>query len=624
MKKYFIILILFLRLAITLHSSERYSIYFTAFTWTITDPLCGRDWLEGIQTNWAATGVQVYALWKDIQPLPNDLYDFRRLDAALDTLRSHNLDVNVLVPMGCWLPDWVDFNSHHKKSDDGQVHLGIFDKTRDFHIDYQGRHIWKGRDKSSNRFFNLCSKTALDTMAGYYGAVIRHINEYRKKHAIYFSKHRPIEIIPSINLNVEMELNGAFRMTGYSLAEKDSFIVYLKRKYPSLSELKRIWNLSEKDSIIQTWEDVNIDSYSWYNPDVTFYNHTYPAGRVDWIHFKYDALKRAVDQFAQITHDYDFKMGLQIGCLHDFLLDYRGFLDPTSLLENTDALRLADIMGYDSYFKFSANYAKSMCTYWDWKENKKNRRGFSSETNWHLYRTTFFIPVNTYHKAKGLKLSDSWARQVKAYYEQGADHHVILGWGNSVSNNKSFWAYKKRPNSDEYEKTDLLVWNKRIVGTGGPIGKGGWYRSFINKLWDYKETERQLRKANQTFHLSSDYFLSIQDRRKKTFYLANSMLPKSIYNNLEKSFKDIDADIITNYMLINNPEYVNKYNQFIFTASSKWISENVINHLEALKKEGVNFSHAGQGYYSPPENIVQPGIFDEYGHKRVTVFYWEE
>ena len=51
-----------------------------------------------------------------------------------------------------------------------------------------------------------------------------------------------------------------------------------------------------------------------------------------------------------------FKIGLQIGSIYDDVIIRRGWFEITPLIENVDAVHVADIATYRKNFKFGADY----------------------------------------------------------------------------------------------------------------------------------------------------------------------------------------------------------------------------------------------------------------------------
>ncbi len=616
MRKILLFLSLFMFTAGNSQYNGEYRIYFSAYPWTINDPNYGELWLRAIKENWGATGVKIFALWENIEHEPGN-FDFTdkggqgNFASALTKVAQADLDVDIFVPMGIFLPPWADWNE--EKSDDSLRHpinpntQGLFSK-QDFHIGYNGKHLFKGKAPLqydiSNRYFNLASPEGLAAMERFYIAVLSYIKQrlttpgdplYERYHNNPNS--RPIEIIPSINLVAEMELDSEMQLTGYSPLEIRAFQVYLKEKYDTVDSLEKAWNIVPHT--LTDFADIDPRQYNWHNTDISYEAYQYPLGRVEWLNFKYLQLLAVANRFAHITQtegDGLFKMGVQLGSIYDFRLDFRGFIDPSAFLEHAHSFRIADISTYLDYFGFGADYVRSIANYWDWKNGHTNpldRKGFSSDTNWHLFgvsRTSLFGPTNWVYKFGATQLARDWAKQVTEYYNRGADIHMNFGWGN-VQDLENFFVDGKYPAPPHIAK-NLLVANPIIVGEKDPLtGKweGGWYREFIDTLWAKRNTPRKLLKTGRAIHLSGNYFYSIPSRAyENLFYFANSVMPKNItelstaYKFPEWCYQPGDCEIIANYMIQQDPQYLHHFNDLFFTESSEWMPEPVYSNLIGL------------------------------------------
>ncbi len=650
MRKILLVLSLFMFTAGNSQYNGEYRIYFSAYAWTINDPNYGKLWLSAIKENWGATGVQLYAIWENIEHEPGN-FDFTdrggqgSFEAALTSIARADLDVNILVPMGIFMPPWADWNE--EISDDGLRHpvdpnvKGLFSK-QDFHIGYNGKHLFKGeaplKYDISNRFFNLVSPKGIRAMENFYIAVLGYVKKrlttpgdplyerYKNN-----PNARPIEITPTINLVAEMELDSEMQMTGYSDLEITAFQVYLQGKYHNLRDLEAAWNVNAHT--FPGFSYIDPRRYDWHTTDKQFEEYQYAVGRAEWLTFKFQRLQEVVNRFAHITRREGedlFRMGVQIGSIHDFRLDFRGFYDPTSFLENAHSFRIADISSYRDYFGFGADYVRSIANYWDWKygvTDPRERRGFSSETNWHLFgarRTDVLAPINLLYKIQATKLASDWAKQVSEYYDRGADVHVLFGWGNT-QDLENFFKEGKYPTSP-HVAANLLVANPAIIGKKNPnTGKwsGGWYREFIDTLSAKRNTPRKLVISDKAVHLSGDYFSSIPSRAESNlFYVARSIMVKRTpevpvnYQFPERSYRENECEIITNYMIENSPEYLNRFNSFFLTESSEWMPEKV---YQALLKPDIGTMMRSATYINSPEYgkfWKTPGEKNEFGKIR--------
>ena len=178
------------------------------------------------------------------------------------------------------------------------------------------------------------------------------------------------EIVPSVSIDSELEFPHE-TMCGYSDTEIDQFCDFLEVKYNnSIANLNSAWG-----SNFATFDTIDPKDFDWDN--ISPYNYTYSAGRYDWMQFRTSILKSFIDECVNVTHSYGFKMGLQLGCIYDNLIERRGWYDVTPLIENVDAVRVAEIMEYTPNFIFGADYLRSICDFWE--RTTSNNLSFSTE-----------------------------------------------------------------------------------------------------------------------------------------------------------------------------------------------------------------------------------------------------
>lgn len=518
--------------------SQTYGVFFKSFTWTINqDPA----WVDSIKSAWYATGVELDLVWRLIEN-KKGIYSWNDVDKSLDYLLEKGLDISLRVRMGSLLPDWLDFDE--PLSDDGLPHRGNIDKKH-FHIGHDGKHIWRGEaplnHNNSNRYLNLTSPASIEILTTYYDSVLSHIKTYFESK----NYNKSIEIIPSVNLVSEIELNSDWKMTGYSEIEIDSFLVFLEDKYAGdINTLNKSWG-SDFDEL--RLDNINPRKYDWHEYRNKKYDEfIFPKGRLDWLEFKSMKLKELIDLLATITNKRGFKMGVQLGSIHDYRLDFRGFFDPTSFLEKAHAIRVADIKGYDKTFSFGASYLSSICRFWDEHDSSSHLkdRGFSSETNQHLFG---YQSGNQRDYIKN-ELVPSWNRQVSVYFEHGADRHVIVSWGNSQID--SIYV------AGDYIRGNELVKNDSIKS---------WYASFRNMLKSVSGTPRKIKQNDNAIILSNLYFpFSLENEGRPgsdRFPFFNRILP---ILNEQFDYPNLNFDIITDYMLKRDPQYIIKYYKKIY------------------------------------------------------------
>ncbi|MBS1514505.1 MAG: beta-galactosidase [Bacteroidetes bacterium] len=532
---------------------EKFKIVFVSSSWSLKS-----DWLDEIKNKWGATGVSLFIPWIQNEPVEGK-FDFRRLDSNLSLIKNQGLDINIRIPMGFEYPEWITKNADNKFS------------KNDYQLNKQGE-IFK-TDYVPTGVLNFASETSKNCMLNYLTAIVKHFNELRE------SGYDIKEIVPSVDPDAEFEYTSGF-MLGYSSFEKNLFRNYLTRKYNNdVNLLNFKWKASFKN-----FEEIDPAIYNWEKASLQNYNIS--AGRYDWMKFRTASLKSFIDECAQVIHSYNFKMGLQLGSICDEYIEYRGWYDPTSLLENVDAVRVADIAEYRPNFNFSADYLRTLCNYWSERKNKKI--SFSSESNWAGYPKP--------HGYSPERLCSDWDSQLKSYYEKGSDAHYVMGW--------------------------YLDWNtlNKIKAFGE-----GEYKNWRTTLNEFSNKNRIKVKYDKAVYLSSDYAFYFGNIHTDTtidknyylkFKLYNSIVPRFQYKENERNY-DNHSDILTNYILENSPEVLNNYSTFSFTLSSEVIPNTAYANLIAANytakfMNGTEWSSSS----GSTQTVVNPGKYNEYKNTR--------
>jgi len=579
MKNIYIIFAVFSFCQFAISQENYYGIYFLTFPNVITDTRFGEDWfLNDITENWGATGVQLDVHLRDIHPrTPSSLevlanpetpsYNWLPLDKALDRilafphpiLGTPGLDVHIRVRLGSLLPAWVDFYREGPCPACGLVHAGHLFADHDFHCDKSGHHNFKEPpSKNSNRHLNFTSPNAITYYKNILRAVAEHTMRYLLDHQFDFANRRPVEFVPSTTYkNAELEYNSDRKMAGYSKYDVISFYNYLAEIYPEpngLDSLIACWGPANGAPRIQFIEDVDPSRYDWDVDSNTFHQYQYPGGRLDFLNFRFKKLKGVIDLFSEAIKEVEanypvdkyLSLAIQIGSIYDYHLEYRGFLDATALLENVDALRLADIPGYSDYFKFSADYARSITNYWESMSGRNY--GFSSETN---------NPVKKEHRT----ISKKWCDQIDAFFYKGADCHIVANWGNL--DNKAA--------EEVHLKKNYTSWDR--------------YRIFAEKLKSLSGKFRQPHgRLNRAVHLSANYapFRNV----KENFYMPISVFMNADSKSEVRTYLKnnlFSYDIITDYMIAHSPNFLLPYRYISFSKGSEYMSDVVYQNL--IKKK---------------------------------------
>ena len=559
--KYFSsILILFIILTNKLEAQESQKfniVYVASESWALN-----LDWLQSIK-NCGATGVCIRIIWGDKESTKNDI-NWYSLDQAINTVTNNQLNVYIRVSMGVKKPTWIRPNST----------TSIPFDTTDFQITSNGKlYSHELGDTLKNHPLNFASARSVSHMLEFYKKVVDHIKIKSDSLKLHSCPYKIVEVVPSVSPDEEMEFPNK-NLCGYSQIEINLFQNFLRTKYSTISDLKVRWG-NDVNFNLQSFESVNPRNYNW---DSTPSNYHFTAGRLDWMLWRTSLLKSFIDKCAKIAHDDSLKIGLQLGSIYDNSIDKRFGYDVVPLLENVDALRVADIIQYQPDFLFGADFARSVCKYWGFIKNKII--DFSTESNGPDFQS--FPSQN---------LCLDWDKQLNAYYLKGSDAHFIFGWDNSSMSlmYSTFSAWKSSLNN--LKNKNKINFNSNIAVHLGC--EEGNYEGLAN-----------INQSN-SYHVQS--------------YFSNSMIPTGDYTNfnIDKYKNSIGFDVVTNFMISNSSTYLRDNYQILFlTKSSKYISDLAYKNL--LRKDlTIKFDNAT--YYTanlPRKFFVTAGIRNEYNEKR--------
>jgi len=514
MKK--IILFLFLTLSV-LNVSSQYSefqIFFSSYP-----PLINWDstWLKTIQEECGATGILLYVPWKDHEndKQPGQFY-FADLDTAIRKILNRNMKVCIRATFH-FKPTWASSPEY-----------GIF-KTNDYQLTHDGAlhsNFSDDRNIYTMHPLNFVSDSSKKYMLNFYTHLVEYLNRTFPGQIDF--------IFPSTSTNVEMEYQPD-QMCGYSAPELIAFRTYLNIKYKGdFESLNYNWGSSFKK-----YDAINPRNYNWHLLAGDTAKFIYPGGRLDWINYRTSMLKKFIDTCAEITHRFGFKMGIELGSIYDQAIEFRGWYDPTSLAENVDLFKIADIAEYVPNRMFGADYMRSICRFWMDKVPGKHIT-FSNETNWADWNN---------HSSEDLVRD--WKLQMDAFYEKGAETHFVFGW--------------------DWHKGDDL---KALISK---------YKEWFRSLQTYKN--KPLLNSfsyNNAVHLSCEQGNyrgnTISENYEKghayyiTFLFLNSIRSFDPVNNIMYGYSG-SSEIITNYMINNFPEYINKFSALTLTGSSIYIPD---------------------------------------------------
>jgi len=508
-------------------------------------------WVNKIKSDWSATGINLRLRWAEIE---NDTHtlDWTNVDAALKILERKKLDIYIRVSFIFTRPGWFAPPAYY--TDD------------DFHRRWNGEYYLNpyilefNQTGEHSRLLTFLSPNSRSRMKEFHRQVLAHLNQQP------LAVRRRIKlIVPALSQDDESEYpshawiaaKDSAEMSGYAPPEQGAFVKFLQTKYNNdHSQLNRGWGDGANFSAISAAQ-IKIADYNWHRQQPITVSYVYPRGRKDWVDFKTGALKEFLDELAGLTKTAKFKFGLQFGSFYGNDIVYRGFYDPTALLEKTDFLITDDVVEYEPNFKFSADYSRSLCKFWDWRNSRPagDKIKFATETNW-----------PEYNGHSPLVLTEYWNRQMRSFYERGASALFVSHWGTT--------------DGDEIANVLARIKDGRLRQQ---------YPRWAAILRSYKNAPIQNISQAAATHLSCEQGL---------YFRADSGLSGSndfFYNNgfvvgknptryefpLYRFFKSRIADrrraapyeqkrdIITNYMLVNSPTYVTaNYREFHLTATS--------------------------------------------------------
>ena len=337
-------------------------------------------WLENIKNDWGATGILLRIDRSIIDrrflnpPPPGDEYLWDHpsfnYDLAFEMIESYDLDIYVKVTTMYFNLDLVD--THY------------FDD--DFHIRYNGERFYNRYFDPPNEkpMLNLTSPKATGDLLTFFDEVVDHLNNDLTSNI----RDRIKLLVPGLSPDNETEFPfntlGVVEgeLTGYSVPEIEEFMVFLNNRYGSVENLNETWGdgasfggINSNDIVIQgyKWEIIRDDPNDYY---------LYEPGRRDFLDFRTKELKDFIDGCATRAHNGNFNLGVQFGSLYDWIIEFRGFYDPTSLIENVDYVITDEILEYEPNFTFAADYSRSLCSFWERQGPAKKKIKFATETNW--------------------------------------------------------------------------------------------------------------------------------------------------------------------------------------------------------------------------------------------------
>ncbi len=551
--KFVTILLLFIALADfyilpnqtkTKNSESKFKIVFVADVRVAAN----KEWLNRVATDWGATGICLRIFWGHVDADSNPGADnWANLDKAIRTIAENKfndkkLDIYLRVCMGLQKPDWVSPTNFRFVRNDFQIK---YDNSIYDHQDYE-----KGIPESERYPLNFNSPNSQIFIKNFLWEILQHVDEVFPDSI----KSRIKEVVPTFSTSDEEEYPFA-AMCGYSSYEIEAFRNYLKSKYlNSLSNLNDKWNPENNSKNFSSWSEISPEKYTWHTYDNSEYK--YVNGRVDWINFRTEQLTSFINSLSDLIASFNFQIGVQIGCIYDDLIERRGWVDPTVLFESVNSIHVADIYQYSENFNFGAEYLSSICKFWTETNNLSGKPvRFTTETNW----------PNFNNKSPDF-LSFYWTEQLISYYNKGAAEHYIVGWDVTPS---------------DLDKYKVL------------------YRNWRKTLFSYSNKEILKKNNKLAVHLGVEqvfYNHNVKSILYKTFEL-NSFISSEYKSILTTEINSGGKDIITNFILERNPNYLDNFELIYFAKSDGYITEkayqNLTNYL--IEKDFINSNNYEMG-----------------------------
>lgn len=508
-------------------------------------------WVNKIKTDWSATGINLRLRWSEIE---NDAHalNWKSVDAALKMLERKKLDIYIRVSFIFTRPVWFAPSGYY--TDD------------DFHRRWNGEYYLNSyvfalnQSGERSKLLTFLSSNARARMKEFYRQVMAHLNQ--QPLAV---KRRIKLIVPTLSQDDESEYpshtwiaaKDSAEMSGYARPEQDAFVRFLQSKYHNDSgQLNRAWGDGANFSAISMTQ-IKIADYHWHRQQPMGSSYVYPRGRKDWVDFKTGALKEFLDELAVLTKTAKFNFGLQFGSFYGNDIVYRGFYDPTALLEKADFLITDDVVEYEPNFKFSADYSRSLCKFWDWKNSRStdDKIKFATETNWPEY--------NDYSP---LILTEYWNRQLRAFYERGGAALFVSHWGTvDVAEAANFISRVKDGRlRRQYPRWAALLKSMKSAPIQNIAPLNATHLSCEQALYF---------RSDSGFSGSTDYFYNngflVGKNPTRYEFPLYRFFKSRIADRRGVATYEQKRDVITNYMLVNSPTYVTaNYREFHLTATS--------------------------------------------------------
>ncbi len=537
-----------------INSNKNFEIVYLADGKYASNPV----WLKKMRDDWKATGINLRIFRSGVESFDGKLnwnnHPYQ-VDDALTQIADVGLNIYLRINLAL-----LDIQAVNKTYTD-----------EDYHIRSNGKRFLNQYDALKRPLLNLTSTKSRSDMLNFVKEVVKHINTLPNN-----IRSKIKLIVPTISTEDETELpfntyddsTKSFMsnvLSGYSKPEIAAFMKFLADRYKTIDSLNDSWGEDARFSEFNS-NKIQIRNYNWdgikTDPKARDY-YVYENGRKDFIDFRRAELKRFIDDCSAIVRDGGFNFGVQFGSIYDATIEFRGFYDPTSFVENVDEIITDDILEYYPNFSFSADYSRSLCKYWNWENKNKTNPKFATEVNWPGYND---------HRPE--ELIKYWSMQLRIFYKKGASCLFVSNWGVIGGPNNV---------------------GEKII-SGNLLSD---YNSWQDTLKKYRNVPIKNVNINSAFNLSCELALNSGSNSNANtsglsdFSYNNGIsvgtidgkniveFPLYIFSKLKgENTGDIvyqnEGDFITNYMLRDSPEYLQEnYKNFYFTGTSRFMPKSI-------------------------------------------------
>ena len=532
-----------------INSSEKFEIIYQADGKYANNPI----WLKKMRNDWKATGINLRILRFAVEKYDGSL-NWNNHPYEVDDAITKIADAGLNIYLRIHFATLDAYSVDHVYSDN------------DFQIRSNGKRFLNQYD-INKPLLNITSKKSHGDMLDFMRKLVKHLKTFpsdiRKKIKL---------IVPTISPDDETELpfntydqstksiiNNV--LTGFSNPEITAFMKFLIKKYGSIKSLNESWGSGAKFSKFDS-SQIQIRNYNWdgikADPKSPDY-YVFENGRKDFLDFRRDELKKFIDDCSAIVKKAGFKFGIQFGSIYDGLIEFRGFYDPTPLIENVDKFITGEILEYYPNFSFSADYSRSLCKYWTWKNKSKKLISFCTETNWPGYAD---------HNPKDL--IKYWSLQLRTFYEKGASCLFVSHWGTFEGPNNISEKVLTDSFADDYsawQDTLKNFWNAPVKIVTNTFAFQLACEQGLNAKNEIDRNE-----PNAYTFVHNEGFIVGNIGGKNIVEFPLNRFSKLKGKNENNTFYNDKGDFVTSYMLQNSPGYLRKnYKKFYLTGTSKFI-----------------------------------------------------